>query len=54
MVFRIERSGDRNMSAFTAFILGFVLGISVIGLSFFLMYNGTGEDIEEEEEDDWR
>ena len=40
------------MSSFTAFIIGIILGVSIVGLTFWMMYNGEGDDVPEEDEFD--
>ena len=40
------------MSVFTSFILGFILGVSIVGLVFYMMYSGESDDTPEDEFDD--
>ena len=38
------------MSSLAAFIFGFVLGFSIIAVTFYLMYSGGSDDVSEEDE----
>lgn len=40
------------MSAFTAFIIGIVLGMSIVGFTFWMMYRGDDDDFPEDKEED--
>ena len=39
------------MSAFTAFIIGLVLGFTIVGLTFWMMYRGDDDDFPEDNEE---